>query len=157
VGINEVPVIPAAGWLPFGNNTNQSADAAPLPVVHELSYGDGAQGIYEPGEEELQFENRIWVAGAVGVESLAGFVGNDYGFLVTVTQDGAYGAILIDMLDPPDLTKDLEEIAETIGTVEPCPSNDELLTIEACCSLFEGWIFDGEVFFDGTRTFGGIL
>lgn len=149
-------MIPASGWLPFGSNTNQSADAAPLPVVHELSYGDGAQGIYEPGEEQVQFENRIWSAGAVSFAPLAGFVGNDYGFLVTITQDGAYGAVLVDMLDPPDLTKDLEDPEEAVGTHESCPSNDELLTIEACCSLFEGWIFDGEVFFNGTRTFGAI-
>lgn len=150
-------MIPATGWLDEADNANHPPDASRLPIALEVSYGDGPQGDYNVETlEDPTFNYRLVVTGSVGMQTTAGLIGTDLGFLATMSQLDVYGVLLMDMLDPPDAIPAPEPADVPVPEVEPCPSNDNILTIDACCGLMQDWIFDGSVVFNGTRKFGAI-
>lgn len=149
-------MIPVSGWLAEANNTLQHPERAPLPIPIEISYGDGPQGDYVVPDGMEPWRDRFLTTGEVEFQETAGFIGVSFGFVVRAFQHDAYGVLLIDMLDPPDATLEVETPEIPAPEKELCPSNDDIISFEACCSVLDFWIFDGSVQFNGTRTFGAL-
>lgn len=149
-------MIPTTGWLPDVLRTFQSPEPSPLPVPHQMNYGDGAQGSYAP-HDVVPIDLVVLTEGNVNFGMEYGFTlaDGEYGFLVNFQQNEVHGVTLLDYLDPPEVDPfDEEEDTDVITDKELCPTNENVQTVEACCSLFSDWYFNGDVLFNGTRTFG---
>lgn len=147
--------IPAAGWLAEVDNTLQLPDAAPLPEPFVGDYGDGTQGDFIPTSDDANWSYRLVTTGFVDIVLDSGVVGSSWGFLISLRMLDAYGVILLDMIDPPEVTSLV--VDDTPNT--PVDVSDDFpvfdaATIEACCSLFLAWLFDGTYTFNGLKKFG---
>lgn len=145
--------IPTTGWL--GTATEQPPEGAPLPEVHEAVYGDGDQGDFVPPTEQQQIDTVFLFVGTSGFDIEFGLTGGGFGFAVLLQQRDAFGVVLLDFLDPPDpvYANPEEDPDVVVETIVPCPT-EVFDNVEACCHVFTGWIFNGAVVFNGTRTFG---
>lgn len=168
-------MIPASGWLPDNVVTDEPVILAPLPVKHTLEYRAGTA---------KALTKLIGIRGTVffdGYETYSMYHGlsedDEYGIVVKVDRNNAYGAALVDTLDIPeilsdaifikescpdvtveDLTQDdviVDSVKETCPDVtseviEPSLPSLSLTSFEACCGVLNVAFADGSYLADGT-------
>ena len=162
-------MIPSTGWLrnvdifdpDFGKLilTNQPPRPTKLPQPLRFLYGDGRQDFPDQKTDKINaFDFRLLTVGNVSAVMFAELRSFGWGFKFFIEQFEAYGVGLLDMIAP-----------EVIDDIEPCPPigtleddikfKSDLTSIIGCCGVVgtEGWIFNGDVFFDGSRTFGDVI